>query len=282
MTPLRRRMDEDMRLHGLSEKTRNCYISSIATIARFFGRSPITFTEEDLRQFFSRLNELKRSRSTITVYLCAVKFLYTYTLNLEMPVLKVIRPAKSSKLPVVFSRTEVHGILGCIKHPVHRMTCVMLYSCGLRINEALRLTIADIDSARMMLCIRNAKGNKDRYVPLPEQALLMLREYYRQQRPVRPWIFANPTTGNPYTYTTVEAAFNKARQAASVNKEASCHGLRRAYATHLFEDGIPLAVIQRLLGHRSAKTTAVYARITPVVEQKAVEAAQALISDWQF
>ncbi len=281
MTPLRKRMIEDMKIHGLSENTQKTYVQSIATIATYFGRSPATFTDEDLRKYFLYLVDVRQvTWKTTSVILSALKFLFRTTLNRDMPALKLARPAKQFRLPVILSPDEVRRVLAAITVPSHKNACWLMYSCALRINEALRLTIKDIDSERMMIWVRDSKGRKDRHVPLPERTLRVLRDHYACYRPPRPLMFVNPKSRAPYSVATLQRAFRNAVKTADIHKKASCHSLRHAYATHLLENGVDLIVIQQLLGHRSPKTTAVYAHVTQRLSDHAAGAINALTKDW--
>lgn len=176
MTPLRKRMIEDMQLNGLSKGTQEAYISAIRQLAEHFGKSPDCITEEELRQYFLyQTQERKVSRSTCKIYLCAVKFLYEYTLQREWPTLTLVRPPKEKKLPVVLSQEEVRRVLGRVYQLRYRVCLSTIYSCGLRISEGISLKVTEIDSGRMLIHVHKGKGAKDRYVPLPQLTLKQLR-----------------------------------------------------------------------------------------------------------
>jgi len=281
MTPLRQKMVEDMKIHGLSQNTQKTYTQSIATIATYFGRSPETFTDEDLRHYFIYLvDDRKVTWKTTSVILSSLKFLFDHTLNRQMPVLKLARPAKQFKLPVILSPDEVRRTLGVITVTAHRNACWLMYSCGLRINEVLRLTTDSIDSERMIIWIRDSKGRKDRHVPMPERTLQVLRKHWVCYQPPKPLMFINPKTKRPYSFRTLQRAFKNALKTADIRKKASCHSLRHAYATHLLESGVDIHVIQQLLRHRSPKTTAIYAHVTQRLNDHAAAAIDALTKDW--
>jgi site-specific recombinase XerD len=175
MTPLRKHMIEDMQLRGLSARTQEVYLYAVRDLARYFRRSPDQLKDEDLRRYFLYLRtEKKLSRSSTTIALCAIKFLYETTLQQPWPTLELVRPPKQYKLPVVLSREEVRRILAEVRIALYRVCLTTIYSCGLRLSEARQLRVTDIDSSRMMLRI-HGKGNKDRYVPLPQRTLELLR-----------------------------------------------------------------------------------------------------------
>jgi integrase/recombinase XerD len=146
MTPLRRRMIEDMQLRGLAERTQEAYVAAVRQLAEHYGKWPDQISDEELRQYFLYLtNEKKASRSTIRIALCAIKFLYEETLHQEWPTLTLVRPPREHKLPVILSREEVQRILSCLRRPHYRACLTTIYSCGLRLQEGVHLQVADID-----------------------------------------------------------------------------------------------------------------------------------------
>ena len=165
MTPLRRRMLEDMQLRGFSARTQECYASAVRQLAEHYHRSPDHLTEEDLRQYFLYLaNEKQVARATATIALCAIRFFFEQTLRREWTTLRFVRPAREHKLPVVLSRDEVRRVLTAVRIPVYRVCLTTIYACGLRLLEGARLQVADVDSARMVVHV-HGKGKQDRYVP---------------------------------------------------------------------------------------------------------------------
>jgi len=171
MSPLRTRMVEDMQLHGFSLSTQQSYVHSIIKLAKFYHKSPDLISEDELRQYFLHLTVIQKvSRSTATVDLCAIKFFFESTLQRCWPSLKLMRPPKYKKLPVVLSREEVFRVLSAIRFPVYRACLSTIYSCGLRLSEGAFLKVQDIDSSRMMVRVLG-KGSKQRDVPLPERTL---------------------------------------------------------------------------------------------------------------
>lgn len=262
MTELRRRMIADMRLHELAEGTQRTYVEAVKNLARHYNRPPDQLREADIRDFFVYLTQTRRlARSTVRVYLFALKFFYRKTLRRHWPVLDLIRLRRSKKLPVVLSPQEVRQLLPKIRRDAARVAAVMMYSCGLRVSEAIRLTASDIDSRRMVVWVHNGKGAKDRYVPLPRRTLELLRDYWRRQRP-ESWLFPAHDPSRPIDRGAVGKSIKAAARDAAIRKNVSCHTLRHSYATHLLEEGVDLRVIQGLLGHRSLRSTARYAHLT--------------------
>jgi integrase/recombinase XerD len=262
MNELRRRMIEDMQLHGFAEKTQHCYAAAVRGLARHFHRSPDRITEEEIREFFLYLiNEKKAASSTLRVYLYGIRFFYETTLRRDWPVLEVIRSKKRQKLPVVLSRQEVRQMLLLVKKPVPRTALTLIYSCGLRLSEALCLKVSDIDGERRLVRVENGKGGKDRYVPLPQRTLELLRAYWAHKRP-KPYLFPAGNRPAPISNSTLEKAFTAVLTQSGIPKKASVHTLRHSFATHLLEDGVDLRIIKDLLGHKHLSTTTIYTHLT--------------------
>ncbi len=272
MTPLRQRMIEDMQLRGFSPRTQESYTTAVRQLAEHYHTSPDRLSEEDLRRYFLYLaNEKKVARATATIALCGIKFLYEHTLQRDWPTLRFVRPPREKKLPVILSRDEVRRILAEVRIPVYRVCLTTIYAGGLRLLEGAHLQVPDVDSARMLLHI-HGKGKKDRYVPLPDPTLELLRAYWRTHRcPV--WLFPAPTRhglphalahgGGPVTRSSLQSAFRRALLRTGIAKRAHVHTLRHSYATHLLEAGVNLRIIQENLGHGSARTTQLYNHVPP-------------------
>jgi site-specific recombinase XerD len=273
-------MMEDLQLRGLSAKTQDAYLRAVRQLAEHYHKSPDLITEEELRQYFLYLkNDKQVSRSSFTIALSGLKFFYERTLHREWATLDLPRRTREKKLPAVLSVAEVRQILACLRRPYYRVCLTTIYSCGLRLREGVSLQVGDIDSERRMLHIRQGKGDKDRYVPLPEGTLKLLREYWSTHRhPV--WLFPAPTRAGvpmssatqPMDPSSVQRAFKAALQESGVQKDASVHTLRHSYATHLLEAGVNLRLIQAYLGHSSPKTTAIYTHLTREANALATDA----------
>jgi len=268
MTELRRRMIEDMQLHGLSGGTQNQYIRSVRIMAEHFRRSPDQLSDEQLREFFLYLmREKGLAKPTLIIYRAAIKFLFEKTLQRPLPVFKLVRLERRRKLPVILSPKEVQHLLSLVRDPCIRMCLTMIYSCGLRLQEGTRLQISDIHSHRMLIHVRHGKGDKDRYVPLPRRSLELLRAYWLQGRP-SPWLFPDQReTDRPLWRERPYKVLKAVLEPAKINPDVNVHTLRHSYATHLLEAGVNLRVIQEILGHKSPKTTAVYTHLTPKIMQ---------------
>jgi len=288
MTALRQRLLEDLQLRGYSAGTQQLYVRAVRQLAEHYGKSPAEITEEELRQYFLYLTQEKRlSHSSCTVALCGIKFFYEYTLQRHWPTLDLVRPAKAHKLPVVLSVEEVQQVLAQLHKPAYRVCRSTIYACGLRVSEGRSLQVADIDSARMLIHVRGGKNAKDRYVPLPQRTLVLLRQYWVTHRhPV--WLFpilplpadvAPHLAPGPMAEPGMRFAFGAAVQASGIHKHATIHTLRHSWATHLLESGVSLRLIQVWLGHQSLRTTAIYTHLTAKTEGQAVAALNQLMAD---
>jgi site-specific recombinase XerD len=262
MTPLRKRFYEDMQLHGLAARTQESYVLTVHGLAQHYKRSPDQLSDEEIRAFFLHLiNERKSSASTLTVYFSGIKFFYEKTLKRAWRVLGIKRPPQPRRLPVVLSVEEVRQVLALIRNEVYRTALRLIYSLGLRLNEGVHLRRADIDLERRQVRVRNGKGGKDRYVPLPEATRLLLGEFVGQSEPEQ-WLFPGRVAGRPIDASNLQRAFRSAMVASGITKHASVHTLRHSYATHLLESGVDVRTIQELLGHESLTTTMVYTHLT--------------------
>jgi site-specific recombinase XerD len=264
-------MIEDMQLRGLSARTQETYVRVVRQLAEYYHRSPDQLSQAEVRQYFLHLkNEKQLSRSSCTQALSGLKFLYKQTLQREWPILDFIRPAPEHKLPVVLSVEEVRRLLGSVRVGHYRVCLSTIYGCGLRLLEGVQLQVQDIDSGRMLLHVRGGKGNKDRYIPLPERTLEQLRQHWRRHRqPV--WMFPGRAGREPLDESGVQRAFRAALQESGLHKAATIHTLRHSYATHLLEAGVNLRLIQSYLGHNSLASTAIYTHLTRKAEVNAVE-----------
>jgi site-specific recombinase XerD len=265
-----------MQLHGFSPKTQSCYVGAVRGLAKFYRKSPDQISEEELRRYFLHLTlEKKVARATATIALCGIKFLFQNTLLRDWTCFKLLRPPKSKQLPVVLSREEVQKILPCVRAPLYRVCLTTIYSCGLRLSEGLCLQVSDVDSARMLLRIRG-KGNKERFVPLPQRTLEALRALWRTHHSPT-WLFPAITRHGlrhsvehdvgPVTRSTLQRAFGRALKQSGVAKAAHVHTLRHSMATHLLEAGVNLRIIQTILGHATPTTTALYTHLTQQVRE---------------
>ncbi len=262
MTPLRRRMIEDMQIRNLAPHTQRAYCGYVSLFARHFHKSPELLGPDDIRAYQIHLTQERQlSSSSVAVAVAAIRFLYKVTLNRGWNLDEVIPTGRhQQKLPVVLSQQEVANFLGAVSSLKHRVILTVCYAAGLRISEAVHLTPAAIDSQRMVIRVEQGKGRKDRYVMLSPQLLDALRRYWRIARPTE-WLFPGDVPGQPITASAVEDACRTVRHQAGITKPVTPHWLRHAFAVHLLESGTDLRTIQLLLGHRSLNTTARYLRL---------------------
>jgi site-specific recombinase XerD len=286
-TALRQRMLEDLQLRGLSARTQECYTRAVRQLAEHYRKSPDQISEEELREYFLHLKQVKKySRSACTIALCGIKFFYEHTVHRDWPTIELVRPPQEHKLPVILSLEEVRRVLGLVRLPRHRVCLSTIYSCGLRLQEGIGLRVGDIDSARALVHVHLGKGGKDRYVPLPERTLELLRAHWRTHRNPE-WLFPAPgragigesSAQRPMDCGGVQDAFKLALAQANIHKRASVHTLRHAYATHLLETGIDLRHIQEYLGHNTPSTTSIYTHLTNKANSRAAQSINALMQD---
>jgi integrase/recombinase XerD len=281
MTPLRKRMTEDLQLKGYSPATQCAYLYAVEKLARHFNRSPADISEEELRAYFLHLVQVEQcAPGTLRIAVSGIKFCLAVTLQRHWPALGLLRASKEKKLPVVLSRAEVRAVLGCIRVPVYRVCLNTIYACGLRISEGAALPVSAVDGKRKVLRVRG-KGNKDRQVPLAETTLESLRAFWQLHRS-KPWLFPaqlqprSPSCEGPVEVTNLRRAFQAALAQSGVKKPATVHSLRHSYATHLLEAGVQLRLIQEVLGHRNPSTTAIYTHLTTEVRTQLLAPLEAL------
>ena len=262
MTPLRKRLIEDLQLRNFAKGTIKSYVNHVSRLARFFRRSPDQLDEEQVRAYLVHLvQERKISWSYYNVSVCAFRFLYRVTLGRSWSVRNVPYAKRPKVLPRVLSSDEVLSLLKCVPKLAHRVVLMTIYATGLRISEATSLQAADIDSRRMVIHVRQGKGAKDRLVPLSPLLLESLRAYWRATRP-KLWLFPGADENYPIHNETVGRACLLAAEAAELTKRVTPHILRHSFATHLLEAGVDLCTIQQVLGHSHRQTTALYTHVS--------------------
>ena len=229
----------------------------------YHGRSPAKLGQEEIRAYVIHLlEERKLARSSVNQALCALRFFYRHVLDRggEVEGL-VVQRQRARKLPVILTRAEVGRILAATEELLYRTLFMTLYATGLRIGEGCRLQVGDIDREAMRICVRGGKGGHDRAVLLSPRLLRRLEVYWWRCRP-RPWLFSRRGADKPVPIRSAQRAFQRSVAAAGVEKKASAHSLRHAFATHLLEQGASLRYIQQLLGHRNLTSTLIYTRLT--------------------
>jgi len=262
MDTLREHMMKDLQLKGITPRTQKKYLREIGIMADYFDKPLEELGEKEVKDYLVHMLETRKlSRGTYRCYVAGIKFLYKTTLNREEVVEKIHYPKAKKTLPVVLDLTEIKTMLSVMENLKHRALLTITYSAGLRVSEAAKLKVTDIDSKRMMVRVQQGKGRKDRYSILSQAALELLRQYWRQYRP-KDWLFEGQKDGTYMCYTSIRNIFIEAKQRAGIIKPASVHTLRHSFATHLIEAGTSLHHVQLLLGHRSATTTTVYLHVS--------------------
>lgn len=262
MDALREQLIKDLQLKGITPGTQKKYLREVGMMAQYFDKPLEELGEKEVKDYLLHmLQNRKLSRGTYKTYVAGIKFLYKTTLNREDVVEKIRYPKAKKTLPVVLDLAEVKAILAATENLKHRALLTITYSAGLRVSEAAKLRITDIDSKRMMVRVQQGKGGKDRYSILSQTALELLRRYWRQYRP-KQWLFEGQKDGTTLCYTAIRNIFFEAKKRAGITKPASVHTLRHSFATHLIEAGTSLHHVQLLLGHRSPTTTTVYLHVS--------------------
>jgi integrase len=272
----------------IGPRTEQAYYACVRQLSEHYDRSPELITFEEVRQYCIHLKTVKKvARQTATQFICAFKLFWEKTLHRPWPQeLELVRANPEFKLPVVLSAIEVRQILSKVQASNHQVCLATIYSCGLRLGEGLRLEVRDIDAGRMLIHIRAGKGNRDRYVPLPQRTLKLLREQWKTHRhptllfPARGHGGQGAATATePMCRTTLQRGFRLALQASGVKKAAHIHSLRHSYATHLLEQGENLRQIQVNLGHKSPTVTALYAHLTSLCKTQHQKRIDQFMSD---
>jgi site-specific recombinase XerD len=260
MSPLRRRLIEDMTIRNLSPETQQSYVRAVAKFSEHFGKSPDRLGVEDVRAYQVHLRSQGIAWSSLNQTVCALRFFYGVTLGRgEVP--EMIAYARvPRRLPVVLSVEEVVDFLEAVPGLKARVALTTAYAAGLRLSEVVALQVCDIDSKRMVIRIARGKGGHERRAMLSVQLLKILRAYWRIVRP-RGFLFPGRDRERPISRKMLGMACQMASEAAKLSKPVTVHTLRHSFATHLLESGTDIRIIQVLLGHRHLSTTALYTQV---------------------
>jgi integrase/recombinase XerD len=277
------RMVDTLQLNGKGERTQQAYTRSVRMLSQFYEKTPDLVSEQELQEYFlHRKNVNHWSPKTMRICYCGIRFFYEKVLERNWHILSILRAQNERRLPAVLSVDEARSLLAHIKTFHNYAYLSTVYSCGLRLHEGLHLEVSDIDSSRMMIHVHRGKGAKDRYVPLPQSTLKLLRRYWLTHRHpclLFPALGRSGTEAKqaqtPMAKSSVQGAFRRAKFDAAIHKKGvAIHTLRHSYATHLLEAGVNLRVIQRYMGHAQLETTMLYLHLT----QKGHEDAYQLIN----
>jgi site-specific recombinase XerD len=259
-SPLRQRMIEDMSLRNMAALTQAAYVRAVKNFSKHFGKSPDKLTFEDVRQYQLSLVGRGLGPQAVNQIMCALRFFYKTTMGIKDAHNHITLARRSDPLPAILSREEVSRFLQAARSVKYRTAFAIIYAAGLRVSELVSLTIRDIDSARMVIHVRQGKGRKDRYVMLSDQLLDLLRSYWKIDRPPH-WLFSGADPQRHITARQLERVCRQTAEVAGLGKNVTVHTLRHCFATHLLEQGVDIRVIQDLLGHRHINATSRYARV---------------------
>lgn len=267
VSALRQRMIDDIKLRNMSPETQDAYIRAVRNFSLFFKRSPDQLGYEDVRTYLLHLNARGLQAQATNQIACALRFFYGTTLGRDDASKQIPLARRPDTLPSVMAPEEIIRFLDAVSDLRYRAVFSTIYAAGLRVSEAASLKVKDIDSHRMVIHVRQGKGRKDRMVMLSGQLLVLLRAYWKKEKPVD-WLFPGPDSTSPLTARSIQRACQKAALRAGLETKISVHTLRHSFATHLLEHGIELRVIQELLGHRNIATTTRYARVAITMIRK--------------
>ena len=263
MTPLRKRMLDELQLRNLSDSTIHTYLSAVWRFARHFGTSPDQLGPEKVREYLLHLrNDKDDSWNTLQVNRGALKFLYARVLKQKWFDEEIAAPKRRPILPTVLSVEQITRILDCTHNLKHWTIIATFYATGLRCNELRHLKVSDIDSHQMLLHVREGKGDVERKIPLSPALLERLKTYYRWRKPTD-WLFPSKRrTGDPLNEGTIRTLCRNAGRRAGIPLLVHPHLFRHAFATHMLDAGADLRTIQLVLGHSDIRTTARYLHVS--------------------
>lgn len=265
MTDLRKRMLEELQRRNYSSETTRAYLFAVKDFAGYFGKRPDKLGQEHLRQYqLHLLNDRKLAAKTIVGRISALRFFFVKVLRRPYREIDLVYPKRPERLPVILSEEEVARLIESAITSYHRVILMTLYGTGLRREELCRLKVSDIDSQRMVVHVRQGKGNKDRDVTLSPRLLEVLRAYWKWRKP-KTYLFPSlyrKRPEQPIDSKTVWHAVREAARRAGIKKKVSPHLLRHSWATHLLERGADLKAIQVLLGHVDLEATTIYLHLS--------------------
>jgi integrase/recombinase XerD len=260
MSPLRRRMIEDMTVRNLAPATQQSYVRAVAKFSEHFGRSPDRLGTEEVRAYQVHLTSQGIAWASLNQIVCALRFFYEVTLGRGEIVAVIAYARTPRRLPVVLGGEEVMRFLEAVPGLKARVALTTAYAAGLRLSEVVALKVCDIDSERMVIRIAHGKGGTARQAMLSVQLLKILRAYWPIVRP-RSFLFPGRDPKRPISRKMLGMACQMAAEAAHLSKPVTVHTLRHSFATHLLESGTDIRIIQVLLGHAHLSTTALYTQV---------------------
>jgi integrase/recombinase XerD len=255
--------DQWLKTCRYSERTIKTYSDAVKLFFRYYhGKVLSEFNSQHVLDFMEDyILKNRYSASYQNQIISGLKLFFSKIVQHVIVIEEIDRPKRPKTLPNVISKEEVQTILTAIKNIKHKAMLSLIYSCGLRRGEMLKLKPTDVDSKRGLLIIRQAKGMKDRVAPLSEKTIALLRAYYIEHKP-KQYLFEGQEAGKPYSARSLELVLKNALKLSGIKKNISLHTLRHSYATHLLEKGTDLRYIQEILGHKSSTTTEIYTHVS--------------------
>lgn len=274
-------IEQEIRTRGLSDLTARAYTRHVRNLLNKVGKSPQNITFEDLIKYQHFIaNKLNYSFNYFNQCTAALVFFFKYIMDCEWNYSKLVHAKRHKLLPKVLNKDEILKLLQAANNPRDKAILYLFYSAGLRVSDVQHLKINDIDSKRMVIHLKQGKGNKDRVVGLSPKALDALRDYWKSCN-VKPdnYIFPGHISGNPLDRRSYNLIITKVVKLAGITKRVTPHMLRHSFATHLLENGTDIRVIQHILGHANIETTTVYTSVSNLYLQKLVNPLETLIDE---
>jgi len=255
----------DVELRGLSKHTQDEYYTKAKIFQDYFNKPATELGEKEIREFLHYLTiEKKLTSGSVNSYNSGLRFLYGVTLNVSLNCKQIPRHRRTKKFPNILTKDEIQSLFDACDNLRDKCILMTLYGAGLRLSEVAGLKVTDIDSKKMQLFIRNAKGSKDRYALLSQANLEILRVYWKAYRP-KEWLFySRVNTGTHITSRAVQDIFHKYIKKANISKKVTVHSLRHSFATHLLESGTSIFHIKQLLGHSDISSTCFYLHLLKI------------------
>ena len=262
MSPLRQKFIDEMQLRNFSPRTISSYTEAMAALSRHFAKSPEKISEEEIKKYLLHMTQVKKlSWSSCNIAVSAFRFFYSHILENAELALKIPARKMPKRLPEVLSTEEVERVLSVVRNPKHRIFLATVYATGLRVSEAVKLKVDDIDGDRGTIHVRYGKGRKERYTILSKSLRKELTGYYKLYRPSE-WLFYGKNLDVPIAKETGQRVYSAAKKKAGITKPGGIHTLRHSFATHMLEMGVDLKTLQIILGHSNLKTTSLYLHVT--------------------
>ena len=275
MSPLREKFERELKIRGRSERTVHAYVASVYALTKYHRKSPDLISDEEIRNWLlHRLTVRKLSASSLNVAVNAIRSFHRYVLGRDPAAAVTALPhcKRATKRAEVYALTEIAALLAAAPAGRDRAFLTTVYGCGLRLDEARHLQLADLDVPRMQLRVRRGKGAKERVLPLPMTLLELLRAYWRSDRAHRPgyfadepknaWLFQGQRSGQPLSKGTAQNIYVRAVVVSGIKRKKGLHTLRHSFATHLLEGAVEITAVKQMLGHTSLTTTSRYLHVT--------------------